>query len=271
MVVTDLDGTLLSSNRTFPSDNIEALRHLETKGIIRVIATGRSPYSADLVLPHDFPIDYLIFSSGAGIVKWSDRSILHTCELPHGTVNNIINVLISNGVDFMVQDRIPHNHHFYYHSTGKHNPDFERRVSVYREFCQPLMEGAEYPDQASQIVAVLPNDVEWFHALSAKISGAKIIRSTSPLDGNSIWLELFAEGVSKASGISWLCQQYGSIAPCNVMTIGNDYNDFDMLHFTPHSYVVANAPDDLKQQFKTIPSNDEAGFAWIVDDERLNG
>ena len=76
MVVTDLDGTLIRSDRTFADDDLEALRVLGSEGIVRVIATGRSLYSARLVLDPEFPIDYLIFSTGAGILEWQSQTLI---------------------------------------------------------------------------------------------------------------------------------------------------------------------------------------------------
>lgn len=263
MVVTDLDGTLINSCHSIPSQNVEAIEQLGAKGITRVAATGRSPYSVSLVLDDNFPIDYCIFSSGAGIIDWHSKTIIYTKELASKVVQELCSLLIENEVDFMIQDRIPHNHYFHYHSTGNENPDFICRINHYIDFCEPL-DTELRPEQASQIVAIMPNSVERFNHISGKISGAKIIRSTSPLDGQSIWMELFANGVSKAGGISWLCQHLGGIEPNEVVAIGNDYNDIDMLLYTPNAFVVENSPVELKQQFKTIPSNDDAGFAWLI-------
>ena len=42
LFVTDLDGTLLRSDRTFAADDLAALRRLGECGVVRVVATGRS-------------------------------------------------------------------------------------------------------------------------------------------------------------------------------------------------------------------------------------
>ena len=46
LVVTDLDGTLLGSNREAGKRNLHTLHNLGEQGILRVIATGRSLFSA---------------------------------------------------------------------------------------------------------------------------------------------------------------------------------------------------------------------------------
>lgn len=265
MVVTDLDGTLLGSNSNFSSKNLSALHHLGELGVLRVIATGRSPYSASKVIPDDFPIDYLVFSSGAGIIRWSDKSIVYTTELSAIKVQEIIDVFIGLKIDFMVQEPIPQNHIFHYHFSGNPNPDFDRRLTVYRDFCSPLILGIPYPDNATQLIAILPSNPKLFYSLESKLNGVKVIRATSPLDGESIWMEIFPEGVSKGHSLDWLCKHLGKIHSNEVIAIGNDYNDLDMLNYTPNSYLVANAPEELKQKFKIVASNDESGFAEAVD------
>lgn len=264
MVVTDLDGTLISSSNTFSESNLNTLKILGERGIIRVIATGRSPYSASKVIPDDFPIDYLVFSSGAGIIRWSDKSIVYTTELCANKVQHIIDILVNLGVDFMVHEPIPQNHNFHYYFSGNSNPDFDRRMSVYKDFCSPLILGVPYPDNATQIIAVLPPNPEIFYSLESQLYGVKVIRATSPLDGESIWMEIFPEGVSKGHSIDWLCKYLGGVQSNEIIAIGNDYNDLDLLNYTPNGFLVENSPEELKQKFKVVASNDNSGFSEAV-------
>ena len=67
----------------------------------------------------------------------------------------------------------------------------------------------------------------------------------------------------------WLCRHLGGIEPQQVLLLGNDYNDLDMLQGMPHAYVVANAPAELRHRFRSVPSNAEAGFAQLVRQELL--
>jgi hydroxymethylpyrimidine pyrophosphatase-like HAD family hydrolase len=46
--------------------------------------------------------------------------------------------------------------------------------------------------------------------------------------------------------------------------IGNDYNDFDLLEFTAHSFLTGNAPDEIKHLFPVAPSNEDDAFAHAV-------
>lgn len=270
VVVTDLDGTLLNSVGVANDLNVKVLHDLGKHNIVRVIATGRSLYSVNKVIAGDFPIDYIIFSSGAGIIRWSDKQIIHKRQLNQGETQKVINEFIELGLDFMVHDTIPHNHFFYYHTISSNNLDFYRRIEIYKAFCSPYISGVEFPNGATQLLAVLPNNPNLYNAISIKFPDLKIIRTTSPLDGDSIWMEVFPLDVSKAYGISWLCTNEIFCDIKDIITIGNDFNDLDMLELTDISYVVKNAPIELRERYKVVPSNDENGFSAAVKDAFTN-
>jgi len=264
MVVTDLDGTLLNDNRMVSNTDLQTLVRLGDMGITRVIATGRSPYSASGVIPADFPIDYFVFSSGAGSIRWGDKQIVNVRHMTAIEVQHVVDELIEHDVDFMIHDPIPNNHSFHYHATGNPNPDFERRIAIYSKFCEPYIPGINFPSGATQILAILPNNPDQFNYLGAKFPNLKVIRATSPLDGESIWMEIFPANVSKASGIEWLCDNVTGCSPLEVIALGNDFNDLDMLGFTPNSFVVSNAPEELKKRYSVVPSNNDSGFSAMV-------
>ncbi len=263
MVITDLDGTLLNNNKEVSLPDMKSLFWLGENKIIRVIATGRNFFSLSKVLKDNFPIDYLIFSSGAGVYDWKNKTLMHSQYMPDYEVKQISEILIDHNVDFMIHEMIPENHKFVFNRAGNHNPDFERRIKVYNDFAVDLNPKTERYQHACQIIAVFPNNIDLFDEIKQKFSDIKIIRTTSPLDGDSIWMEIFPEIVSKGYGIDWLCKEL-NIDPVKTISIGNDYNDIDMLEYTAEKFVVNNAPDDLKEKFPVCKSNQENGFTDVV-------
>ena len=63
---------------------------------------------------------------------------------------------------------------------------------------------------------------------------------------------------------NWWKFPQGGIEKNETVGIGNDFNDVDLLEMTHESYVVANAPDELKQRFNVVGSNEKNGFAEVV-------
>ncbi|MBS3808111.1 MAG: HAD family phosphatase [Bacteroidales bacterium] len=263
MVVTDLDGTLLDDDQQAHQEDLNTLRKLGDQNILRVVATGRNLYSALNKLDGDFPIDYLIFSSGAGILEWKSQRLIHSEYLPGDQVEAIAGKLIDYDIDFMIHEVIPENHKFVYHRSQQHNPDFERRYRLYKKFAVPLDPASENYQHACQILAIPGERTELHEQLIREIPEAKVIRTTSPLDGISMWIEIFPAGVSKGHGVEWLCQ-YTHTDPAKTLGIGNDYNDLDLLKFTHNSLVVENAPDDLKNLYPSCNSNQNCGFTDAV-------
>jgi len=262
MVVTDLDGTLAKSDSSVCDVDIETLEKLGELGLCRVIATGRSLYSARTVLNDDFPIDYLVFSTGAGIMDWNTKTIIKEEHLPKDEVESISRVLNDHKVDFTIQHKIPNNHCFSYLLHNKENVDFMHRLEIYKGFEQPL--DLNSIEDATQILAILEDDIDWFEELRSLFDDIKVVRTTSPLNGKSIWMEIFPKHVSKAYGINYLCEML-KINKSQTIGIGNDYNDIDLLDFCKYSFVVSNAPKDLKRKYPSVASNDMNGFTDFIN------
>ena len=266
LVATDLDGTLFSSKQTCSAANLAALRMLGECGVIRIIATGRSIYSARKVLPLDMPIDYLVFSSGAGVMEWPTQQMLRVAHLSAEDIRRTAQVLIEHQVDFMVHAPIPDNHHFWYHATNRENPDFLRRLNWYREVAAPFDDSVWNLERACQFVAIEPaaSGLAMYERVRPHLEPLAVIRATSPFDGESLWLEIFPSGVSKATACEWIAQRH-QINQRATLAIGNDYNDLALLAWGGTSYVVANAPPDLHAMYPAVASNDADGFSEAIN------
>ncbi len=264
MIVSDLDGTLLGPDHRISDQDYQLLQWLGTKKIYRVVATGRSVYSTNKVLPADFPIDYLIFSSGAGVMDWTSRVIILQRSFTAAETAFIAEFLIQSKLDFMVQMPIPDNHYCFYLASGiRDNPDFWRRIANYRPFAAPLIQPPHALGPSSQFVVIIPDDVAIYDQIKAQLPQFSVIRATSPLDGRSIWVEIFPHPVSKATAAGWLCERLNCPREA-VLGIGNDYNDLDLLNWAGYSYVVDNAPAELKHRFRRTASNADSGFSHAV-------
>ena len=254
--VSDLDGTLLRGDRISEGD-LKAFRGLSEQGIMRVIATGRSLYSAKFCLADDFPADYLILSTGNQIVNWPTQEVLKSAFLSVQEVQDICLFLRGQGLSFMVHENFPHNHRFAYHRGHKNVADFDRRLALYGSHSQ---EKASVPDAraASQIVVIVDeSDAAMHDRINRKLGNNSVIRATSPLDGQSVWIEIFAADVSKASGIKHLVNHYG-LHGVPSAAIGNDHNDRDMLELVQMPFKVADAFLDDENKYITTPENSDA-------------
>jgi hydroxymethylpyrimidine pyrophosphatase-like HAD family hydrolase len=243
----------------FHPRDVQVLHELGAAGVVRAIATGRALTTARKVVGDDFPIDYLIFSSGAGILDWHSQSLLVSHEIRSEAAAHAIRVFVAHDLDFMIHAPIPDQHVFRFHRTGKSNPDFERRLARYAADGR-VLDCSDAIGPASQLLAVSPtgDPEEPFETLRRELPGLSVIRATSPLDGRSMWIEAFAPAVSKSQAAAWIAVRH-SIARDNAFAIGNDYNDWDLLQWAGEAAVVQDAPAAMRAEFAPVDSL----HAWL--------
>jgi len=268
LFVTDFDGTLLKSDKTIAEPDLETLRFLQSKRIVTAIATGRSVYSFTKAVEslgmtlgeYCLPVDYLIFSTGAGIIRFPRGDIIFKKCLGPDDIRKITGYFDSEKLDYMVHKPMPGTRYFLYRTHGRYNPDFQARLGIYNGYAHQMDEGTVFSESATQVLAIIPAppDMEYIKGIRKKLSGYSVIHATSPLDHESAWIEVFHRQVSKAGAVAFLAENLG-ICRSNVIAVGNDYNDRDMLEWSGKAFVVNNAPCALKRMFCNVSSNDECG------------
>lgn len=273
MVVTDLDGTLFQTQRRISAENLCTLVELGEQGVLRVGATGRNLYSARGLLDASFPLDYLLFSSGAGIMNWPQQRLLRTHTLRGRKLRWAFTALLRRDLDFMVHHPIPENHHFLYYEgeIGRPNPDFAARCVLYGAFARTGTPGRLPLAAACQLLAVVPPiDSEGpctgdsvYAEMVRELPELRVIRTTSPLDGRSCWIEIFPREVSKALAAAWVQQEAG-VEHASVMAVGNDFNDLDLLGWASRSFAVRASPGELLQRFEVADSGPEGESDFTV-------
>ena len=266
LFVCDFDGTLLRSDRSFSPADLDGLKRLGELGIIRVIATGRSIYSINTVDISELPVDFIVFSSGAGIIQHPTGRIIRKVSLQSHEVSRAINILKDNHLDFMVHHPIPDNHAFSYFEVNPDNEDFKRRIALYRQFARPLDETGDGFGPATQLLAIVPPaaNLQVLEIVREELPDFNVIQTTSPLDAQSTWIEIFPANVSKSLAVAWLKGELG-LNSDQTLSIGNDYNDLDLLEWAATSYVVQNAPQDLKERFAVVASHNDSGVSEAVE------
>lgn len=253
LFATDFDGTLFRSDRTVSPLDIEALNRLRSRGVLTVLATGRSPFSLERALNGiELPFDWLILSSGAGMM--GGGAIEANPGLSPSDVASIRAFLEEQGLDYSVQGPFPDSH-LLYHGPGHSHPDHCRRREFYNGFVEPV---AGFEGPATQFVVYLdkgmadPGEVLVREALGGSY---QVIRTTSPLDHSTVWVEIFPRGVNKGAAMLSLASRYG-IPRQRTAALGNDWNDRDMLECAGTAFVVQGSPPGLCPGAITVPGPD---------------
>lgn len=254
LVALDLDGTILNNKKKIGKKDYALLQQLKQQGILVVVATGRNPESVRRVLSTSAPVDYLIFSNGAGICSWPSLQLVRfECFTPNETAQ-IVSFLKTRDITFVAYKNFPHNEHYVYFREKKPVKDFWRRLSVYRRLADvPLPE--KLIEQSSHFVCFLAQTDTRLPALREHFStGYTTLEIRSPIDNRTLWFEILKVTAGKGNSLEFLGKKL-NISPDNMLSLGNDVNDLSMLEYTKYSFAVENAVVALKSDFQLCRSN----------------
>lgn len=268
LFVTDLDGTLLTDEQTISGEDWQTLVRLRGNGVVTAIATGRSYFSFARAMEElririrEIPVDFLIFSTGAGLMALPDETLIDAYSIPGPDIRKIMDFFDSAGFDYMVHKAIPDTPYFLYKSHGRENLDFWTRIQFYREFATPLNQHTRLFERATEVLAVVPERLgpEELERIRTRLSRFSVIHATSPFDHRSSWIEVFDKRVSKGLCVQRLAERLG-IRRDQVTAVGNDYNDRDLLEWAGRGFLTANGAEDLGSWFRRVDSNNENGVS----------
>lgn len=278
LFVTDLDGTLFNKDRNISFKDLQALAEMQENGVVTAIATGRSIYSFQTAVKQlqdcresfSLPMDYIIFSTGAGIMTYPEWKVIFSRSLATGDIQEIVTCFDDLQLDYMVHQAIPDTHHFFYRSYDRKNFDFQARMALYKPFARPCPGDIDQLTAATEVLAILNCKIRQekrnalIKTIEQQLSHYSVIHATSPLDHQSPWIEVFHKNVSKAQATAWLAD-YLNISRKNTIAVGNDYNDLDLLSWCGNGYVVNNAPDGIKRGFTVVASHNDSGVSQAAE------
>lgn len=268
LVATDLDGTLLRGDKSISPADLAMLQYLGEKQIFRVVATGRNLTKVREVISTTVPVDFIAFSSGAGIYDSRKDRLIYSRNIPEQSVSALSAWLMSRGIGFFLFREVPGNSRCWHYRGRNSCEEFERYYESHLHVTEELPESAPLCTGASQFLVIFryPED---FHELKEELalhfSDLKIVRASSPFETGYTWMEIFHQDVSKGNAVRFLCNSLNIDRKATV-GIGNDYNDTDLLDFTSFSYLVENGPGELKKKYRYAPSNEDSAFAYCLQE-----
>lgn len=253
LVATDLDGTLVRSDRTLSAYTIRMLHRLDESGVPVVFVTGRPLRWAEQVFDHVGSHGLAIVSNGAMV--W---------DVHRGTarLERALDRSAALAVADAVRTAIPGSAFGVETTHGfAIEPDFRQTFVLDEPPRGPLEEMIDGP-----VLKLLAKHEELgadaFARAAAETVGdlATVTHST----GRVALLEISAPGVTKASTLSLVCAELG-IAAEEVIAFGDMPNDLQMLCWAGTSYAMADAhPEVLACAGHVAPGHDEDGVARVL-------
>jgi Cof subfamily protein (haloacid dehalogenase superfamily) len=273
LLALDIDGTLTDPNFQVPARNIAALRAAHKAGIEIMLATGRRhDYALPIAQQLGFPI-WLISSNGA-LIRSSTGETFFTDRLPARTAAELIQYMDEfRGHAVLTFDRaanVPGNDSLVLESADELNKTVSRWLEVnrpYIKFVSPLEDAlTEDPLQAMYC-----GRVALMEGLQQRLRQADFLEKITVLktqyDHRDLCiLDILNRECSKGHALRRWAEQRG-IPREQVMAIGDNHNDLEMLEFAGVAVVMGNASHELKQNGWMITgSNEESGVAQAVEE-----
>lgn len=264
LVVTDLDGTFLSSGKTISPKNLAAVKGLRQAGIRFSIATGRAHQMTQAyaeALGIDTP---LICSNGTILYDWSRRETVAAVTLARDAARELLERCARIGADFVAYT--PHRVWF---------PQGSGRIAVFEQYNRLAKEqghrpmdfaylgGSFAPVLEEGLLKILViersgNDLAQIGEAAVRLPGLLL---DNPEAGA---LEINAAAAGKGNGVAALCRHLG-ILPEETCVFGDWQNDLSMFRIAGYSVAMKNAMKEVRAAATAITcSNDRDGFAAAV-------
>ncbi len=271
LIGIDIDGTLLDSRGQMPDANREAIHDAVAAGIHVTLVTGRSyPFARPVANPLP-PAITLIVSNGA-IERDMDGRTLARRLLDRHVARVVLEATQPyRDAAALIFDRDAERQVLYETMDWEH-PNrkgyWSKNLSLIDQ-CVPL----ELALTEDPIQVMFNGGVEAMRALAVGLDRsardyAVSLTEYEPRDFSL--LDITSPLATKGRALAWRAAQLG-IGPGEVMAVGDNFNDLEMLTFAGRPVVMANAVADLKTRgWHVTGGHDEAGLAQAIRRFALN-
>ncbi len=245
LLLFDLDGTLLRSDKTISQATLEALHRCREKGILIGISTSRGEQNA-LSFIEALQPDILIASGGA-LVKYHGGHIYKAEFSKEETRRMIAAAREVCGAECEITiDTV--DAHYWNYKIDPRKQDQSWGDSIYTDF-------ADFRESSLKMCVEIFEECQAMR-LRELLDWCDCIRFS---DG--YWYKFTKKTATKERAIQEICSVCG-ISAEEITAFGDDYADIGMLNLCGTGIAMGNAISEVREQADlVIGSNDEDGIA----------
>jgi Cof subfamily protein (haloacid dehalogenase superfamily) len=253
LIVSDLDGTLLSEEKQLPTDFWEVESQLVKNGILFCVASGRQFYNMEALFE---PIKHrTLFVSENGTYVSYKGELLYLNVLQKKDIATFIEI----GRKITGANIILCGKHAAYVESSE--PDFIAQASLYYERLEKVERLDTVDDQIMKVticdfISPETNSFPFFEQYSTSF---KVVVS------GKIWLDITNKNADKGAAIEMI-QEKMNITSEHTMVFGDYLNDLEMMASARYSYAMRNAHPEIIRaaKFVTLQSNNENGVTKTI-------
>jgi hypothetical protein len=277
LIAIDIDGTLTpSTGPRISARNCAALQAAEAAGIEIVIATGRrQAYAMPLIAQVGLDENSVMISSNGAVVRGFDGQLLDRRFLPVETARQLCVALRGHGTLVFTFDR-EGTGALVIESLKQLHARIDRWVEANRPYLvevQPIeraFDAGEEPIQGMVCGTVAEMIAAERQLLLSDVAGQIAMHRTEYAARNLSILDLLPPGCSKGAALDSLARIRG-LERNQIMAIGDNLNDLEMLEYAGRAVVMANAGEEvlalaMRRGWEVTASNDDDGVALAVEE-----
>lgn len=248
LLLFDLDGTLLRSDKTISDRTLAVLQECRKKGTLIGVSTSRGEQNA-LSFIEKLQPEVLIVSGGA-LVKYRGEYIYRAMFSAEETRQMIAAARSVCGAECEITiDTI--DAHYWNYKIDPRKQDQSWGDSIYTDF-------KDFGESSLKMCVEIFDDAQAIQ-LQKLLKECDCIRFS---DG--YWYKFTQKAVTKERAIMEICDASG-IKPVEIAAFGDDFADIGMLELCGMGIAMGNAIDAVKAKADfVIGSNDEDGIAAFL-------
>jgi Cof subfamily protein (haloacid dehalogenase superfamily) len=265
LIGIDVDGTLLDTRGQMPQQNIDAIHDAVAAGIHVALVTGRSyPFARPIADP--LPSSLTLIVSNGAVERGMDGSTFAKRLLDRGVARSVLSSTRPfRHAAALVFDRDADRQVIFETMDWEHpgrKAYWTRNQSLIAQSV-PL-EDALVEDP---IQVMFNGGVETMRSLVASLRAEArdcAVSLTEYVHRDFSLIDVTAPSATKGQALAWRATQLG-VTPDEVMAVGDNFNDLEMLEFAGMPVVMANAVAGLKERgWAVTGDNDHAGLADAI-------
>lgn len=266
-----------------PDRNKIAIQKAIQAGVEVVLTTGRGPASTKNLAEDTGANHYLICGNGAIIYNLKEKQTIYKNLLDKKKILQLIKICEENSIyycvyteDSIITKSLNYNTLFYYHENSRKSDDKKTNINIIQDIYQYVLD-RDIEDYGK--IMICDDNTIIFNSIIKKIKtiknidvldvahmSKKIIKNgTEEHTIEFYYTEISNQNVDKWTAISYLISQL-EIKPEEVMTIGDNINDKNMLENAGLGIAMANSAPYIQKMAKEVTlDNNSNGVAVAIE------
>lgn len=259
LIALDMDGTLLSEDKTISKANFKAIQRAKAKGVKVVLATGRpingiKKYLKELNLIEAG--DYAVAYNGALVQRTKDGKII---------ADNPMNIEDLNYL-YELSKRLKVHIHFLTESkcvTTEIN-EYSMVEATINEIPLEVADFSKIPLDTNVVKIMFIDEANYLSKVIEQLP-SEVYDKYTVVRSAPYFLEFLNKKVNKGFGVGLLAENLG-ISHKEVICIGDAGNDIDMIKYAGLGVAMGNAFPEVKQIADYVTcTNEEDGVAKVIN------